>query len=134
MHGFSKRPPIGTARTRCPTCAGAPRSPVGTTHAPCCLRPLQGQDDRLDALVVTTERLVRAATEDEFFARPMTEAVARVLQAAELMRCSTPDVVNAFLATRGPGVSGNWGSMPGTLGLSVDKAQAARIVERATVS
>ncbi len=75
-----------------------------------------------------------AATEDEFFARPMTEAVARALQAAELMRCSTPDVVNAFLATRGPGVSGSWGSMPGTLGLSVDKAQAARIVERATVS
>lgn len=77
---------------------------------------------------------MRAATEDEFFARPMTEAVARVLQAAELMRCSTPDVVNAFLATRGPDVSGSWGSMLGTLGLSVDKAQAARIVERATVS
>lgn len=98
------------------------------------LRPLEGQDPRFDALVVTTERLVRGALDDEFLARPMTEAVARSLQAAELMRHSTPDVVNAFLATRCPASVGAWGSMFGTLGASIDKAQADRIVERAVVA
>jgi putative acyl-CoA dehydrogenase len=64
----------------------------------------------------------------------MTEAVARSLQAAELMRHSTPEVVNAFLATRCAGGAGSWGSMFGTLGASIDKAQADRIVERAVVA
>lgn len=98
------------------------------------LRPLRGQDARFDAQVLSTERLVRGALEDEFLARPMTEAVARSLQAAELMRHSTPDVVNAFLATRCPGGAGAWGSMFGTLGAAIDKAQADRIVERARVA
>jgi putative acyl-CoA dehydrogenase len=98
------------------------------------LRPLRGQDARFDAQVVATERLVSGALDDEFLARPMTEAVARSLQAAELMRHSTPDVANAFLATRCPGAAGAWGSMFGTLGATIDKAQADRIVERALVA
>jgi hypothetical protein len=40
-------------------------------------------------MVQHTELLVREAVKDEFLARPMTEAVARLLHGAELMRHST---------------------------------------------
>ena len=59
-------------------------------------RPLLGQDDRFDALVMYTEGLIRQSVDDEFVARQMTEAVARVLQGAELMRHSTQNVVDVF--------------------------------------
>lgn len=97
------------------------------------LRPLKGQDARFDALVSATEALVREALKDEFYARPMTEAVARTLQASELMRHSTPEVVDTFLGTRGPNSAGAWGSQFGTMGMGLDKAMADRIVERAGV-
>jgi putative acyl-CoA dehydrogenase len=97
------------------------------------VQPLMRQDGRFDALVMATEGLVRKAVKDEFLARPMTEAVARVLQAAELMRHSTPEVVGAFLSTRCPGSTGAWGAMFGTLGPTMDKATSDRIVERANV-
>jgi len=98
------------------------------------LRPLQGQDGRFDALVNATERLVREAVNDEFLARPMTEVVSRALQGAELMRHGTTEGVGAFLTTRCAGVTGVWGSMFGTMGLTIDKATADRIVERADVA
>ncbi|MFO1267741.1 MAG: acyl-CoA dehydrogenase family protein [Rubrivivax sp.] len=97
------------------------------------VRPLLKQDTRFDALVQVAERLMREAADDEFLARPMTEAVARVLQAAELMRYSSPEGAGTFLATRCPGTAGAWGSMFGTLGAVIDKATADRIVERASV-
>ncbi len=97
------------------------------------VQPLMRQDGRFDALVMATEGLVREAVNDEFLARPMTEAVARVLQAAELMRHSTSEVVGAFLTTRCPGVTGAWGAMFGTMGPTIDKATSDRIVERANV-
>ncbi|MGY3608487.1 MULTISPECIES: acyl-CoA dehydrogenase family protein [unclassified Bradyrhizobium] len=96
-------------------------------------RPLLGQDARFDALVLHTETLVRKAVEDEFVARPMTEAVARVLQGAELLRHSTQDVVDLFLATRAPNASGSWGSHYGTLAFSVDQAKAQKVMRRAVV-
>ncbi|MFO1287583.1 MAG: acyl-CoA dehydrogenase family protein [Rubrivivax sp.] len=97
------------------------------------VRPLLKQDARFDALVQAAERLMREAVDDEFLARPMTEAVARLLQAAELMRYSTAEVASTFLATRCAAAAGAWGSMFGTLGAVVDKATADRIVERANV-
>lgn len=97
------------------------------------VQPLMRQDGRFDALVMATEGLVREAVNDEFLARPMTEAVARVLQAAELMRHSPSEVVGAFLTTRCPGGTGAWGAMFGTMGPTMDKATADRIVERANV-
>ena len=97
------------------------------------LQSLKGQDGRFDALVDATERLVHEALNHEFLARPMTEAVARALQGAELMRHSAPEVVSAFLATRCAGVTGAWGSMFGTMGPTLGKATADRIVERADV-
>jgi putative acyl-CoA dehydrogenase len=70
------------------------------------VRPLAGQDPRFDAMVRHAGALVREALEDEFLARPMTEAVARVLRGAELLRYSTDEVAHVFLGTRSPGGSG----------------------------
>ena len=98
------------------------------------VRPLVGQDTRFDAMVRHTERLVRGAVEDEFLTRPMTEAVARVLQGAELLRHSTQEVIDVFLSTRNPGVSGAWGSHYGTLAMIVTQPVAKAIMERAMVS
>ena len=50
------------------------------------LKPLAGQNARFEALAAHTERLVRAAVNDEFLGRPMIEAVARVLHGAEMLR------------------------------------------------
>ncbi len=98
------------------------------------LKPLAGQDARFDALVRHTERMVRGAIEDEFLARPMTEAVARALQAAELMRYSSQEVVDVFLSTRSPQEVGAWGAHYGTLAMTVSSATAQKIVRRARVS
>jgi putative acyl-CoA dehydrogenase len=98
------------------------------------VRPLKGQDARFDAMVAHAEGLVRAAVADEFFARPMTEAVSRVLQGAELLRHSPQAVVDVFLATRAPGVPGAWGTHYGTLAAPVSPAAAKAIVERARVA
>ena len=69
-----------------------------------------------------TERLIRHSGDDEFVARQMTEAVARVLQGAELLRHSTQNVVDVFLTTRVPNGTGSWGSHYGTLALPVNQA------------
>lgn len=98
------------------------------------LKPLAGQDKRFDALVQHTERLVRAAVEDEFLARPMTEAVARVLQAAELLRYSSQEVTDVFLSTRSGGDVGSWGAHYGTLGMATSSSIAQKIVRRAMVT
>jgi putative acyl-CoA dehydrogenase len=98
------------------------------------VKPLAGQDGRFDALVQHTKALVREAVQDEFLARPMTEAVARVLQAAELVRYSSDDVQDIFLSTRNPGVSGAWGSHYGTLAVTVTQAAAHKVMQRAMVS
>lgn len=97
------------------------------------IRPLAGQDKRFDALVQHTERLVRAAIEDEFLARPMTEAVARVLQAAELLRYSSQEVADVFLSTRSGGEVGAWGAHYGTLGMIISSETAQNIMRRAMV-
>ncbi len=98
------------------------------------IRPLAGQDKRFDALVQHTERLVRAAIEDEFLARPMTEAVARVLQAAELLRYSPQEVADVFLSTRSSGELGTWGAHYGTLGMTTSLSVAQKIMRRAMVA
>lgn len=69
--------------------------------------------------------------EDEFLARPVTEALARAIQGAELLRHSTGDVVEAFLASR---LGSGWGSLFGSIDGGLTKAQADRIVDRARVA
>ena len=96
------------------------------------LQPLANQDARFDAQVRHTKRLVHEAVKDEFLARPMTEAVARVLQGAELIRHSSREVADVFLGTRSPG--GSWGSHYGTLAATVTQAAAQQIMRRAGVA
>jgi putative acyl-CoA dehydrogenase len=98
------------------------------------LEPLTGQDPRFDALVRHTEQLMHAAVADEFLARPMTEALARALQGAELLRHSPPEVVDIFLATRGPNPGGAWGAHYGTLAGGVNQAGARKVMQRAMVT
>ncbi|MCZ0733678.1 acyl-CoA dehydrogenase family protein [Phreatobacter sp. AB_2022a] len=98
------------------------------------VRPLARQDARYDAMVALAERLVRGAAADECLARPMTEAVARILQGAELLRHSTQEVADLFLATRNPGLPGAWGVHYGTLGEAVGSATASAVMRRAMVS
>ncbi|MEQ8292895.1 MAG: acyl-CoA dehydrogenase family protein [Roseovarius sp.] len=96
--------------------------------------PLKGSDDRFDAMIRHTDSLIDAAREDEFYARPMTEAVARLLQGAELLRASTQEVADTFLATRTPGTPGTWGAHFGTLARPVTQATARTIMDRAMVT
>lgn len=93
---------------------------------------LRKADARFDGLVQHAHRLVRQALDDEYFARPMTEAVARVLQGAELLRHSTQSVVDVFLGSRAPDGIGVWGSHYGTL--SSTAAVARSVVQRARVA
>jgi len=96
--------------------------------------PLKGQDPRFDGMIEHAHRLMRQATADEFLARPMTEAVARVLQGAELLRHSTQEVNDVFLGTRGPDAAGAWGSHYGTLAATVTHRVASKVMQRAMVS
>jgi putative acyl-CoA dehydrogenase len=97
------------------------------------VEPLRKNDARFDALVHHAHRLIRQALDEEYLARPMTEAVARVIQGAELMRHSSPHgVVDAFLDSRTSAADGAWGSHYGTL-TTVPAAVARSIVQRARV-
>lgn len=100
--------------------------------------PLAGQDRHFDRLAQVTDDLIRRCRGDEFYARPMTEAVARMLQAAELLRHGTPDVTSIFFRTRTPAAIGAWGVQFGTLaGASaapIESAQAAAVLRRAVVA
>lgn len=66
-------------------------------------------------------------------ARPVSEVLARAIQGVELIRHSTVEVVDAFVATRLGAPAGAWGTLFGTMGSVVSKAQADIIVERAQV-
>jgi len=98
------------------------------------VRPVMGQDPRFDAMVLHAENLMGDALEDEFLARPMTEALARLLQGAELLRYSPQEVVDAFLSTRGPAASGAWGVHYGTMASGVTHSAARSIMHRAMVT
>ena len=92
---------------------------------------LRGQDTRFDAFVQQLGGLLGATLRDEFLARPASEAIARAVQGAELLRHSTPEVIDVFMKNRlGVGA----GTMFGALGPSISEAQANRIVDRARVS
>ena len=84
------------------------------------LRPLAGQDARFDALVRHVGRLARDAARDEFLARPMTEVVARALQAPSCCatartRSWTRSWIHAVPTRRAPGdrTTARWQDRPG---------------------
>ena len=93
---------------------------------------VRGAHSGFDAFVGNVWPLVDAMLADEYLARPASEALARIVQGVELVRHSTTDVVDAFMATRIGGAQGGWGTMFGTM-TGIGKQQAARIVERAHV-
>ena len=68
-----------------------------------------------------------------FYLSDETEAVARLLQGAELLRHGSTEVTDLFLATRAPGSPGAWGAHYGTLSGAVTPDAARAIVQRAMV-
>lgn len=94
---------------------------------------VKGTDARFDAYLNALEPLIKQAMEDEFLARPASEAMARAIQGVELLRHSNTDVVDAFLNTRLNGLTAGWGSTMGSMGVAVSRAQANRIVDKARV-
>jgi putative acyl-CoA dehydrogenase len=97
------------------------------------LADVKGMDTRFDTYVKAMTPLLNEMMNEEFLARSATEAIARSLQGAELLRHSTPEVIDVFMKTRLGGVANNWGVMFGTLGPGISQAQADTIVERAQV-
>jgi len=98
------------------------------------LRDVRGRDPRFDAFLDTLDSILDGMLEDEFLARPGSEAIARAVQGAELLRHSTEEVIDVFMSTRLGGGSNLPGAMFGSIGGAISKAQADRIVERARVS
>lgn len=99
------------------------------------LNKVRGMDSRFDSYIDALPALVDQMMAEEFLARPASDAIARAVQGAELLKHSNSDVIEAFMATRlGNNGAGNWGTMFGTLGPAINKPQADRIVERATVT
>ena len=94
---------------------------------------VKGMDGRFDAYLNALEPLIKQAMDDEFLARPASEAMARAVQGVELLRHSTTDVVDAFMDTRIRGLTAGWGCTFGSMGAAVSRARANRIVNRARV-
>ena len=94
---------------------------------------VRGECNAFDRYVESLNPLLDQMLDDEYLARPASEALARAIQGAELIRHSTGEVIDAFAATRLGAPAGNWGTMFGTMGSGVSKAQADAIVERAQV-
>lgn len=97
------------------------------------MQSVRGQSKVYDAFVQRLPALVDGMLEDEFLARPASEALSRAIQGAELLRYSTPEVIDVFMATRLGGSAGSWGTMFGTMGAAINKAQADTIVDRSQV-
>ncbi len=96
-------------------------------------RDVRGASKEFDGFVDGIGRLLDEVMENEFLARPVSEALARAIEGAELIRHSTGEVIDAFMATRmGTSLYGR-GTLFGTMGRLVSKAQADTIVNRATV-
>ena len=96
------------------------------------LAAARGGDARFDRFVAHAQRLADAACDEEYLARAATESLAHAIQGAELIAHSTPEVAEAFIATR-LGTDFASGSMFGAMGASVSQASARRIAERAHV-
>lgn len=97
------------------------------------LNTVKGMDSRFDSYLKQLPSLVDKMIDDEYLARPASDAIARAVQGVELLKHSETDVIDAFMDTRIAPTFGSWGTMFGTM-TKVNKAQADRIVERATVT
>jgi putative acyl-CoA dehydrogenase len=93
--------------------------------------PLANQDPRFAALFHHVDQMVWAAVDDDFYARRMVAAVARLVQAAELLRHSAPEISSAFLNVREPNALGAWGQHCGTAAAQLADSDLRQIVQRA---
>ena len=96
-------------------------------------REVRSESRQFDSFVDGLDVLLDKTMEDEFLARPASEALARTIQGAELLRHSTGEVIDGFMATRLVGLGNSWGTLFGTLGPVISQAQADAIVDRAQV-
>ncbi|MBS0326032.1 MAG: acyl-CoA dehydrogenase family protein [Proteobacteria bacterium] len=96
-------------------------------------RDVRGASSEFDAFLEGIGGLLDAVTDDEWLARPVSEALARAIEGAELIRHSTGEVVDAFMATRIGTSRYSRGALFGTMGRSISKMQADAIVDRAQV-
>jgi putative acyl-CoA dehydrogenase len=96
-------------------------------------RDVRGASAALDAWVDRLGPLLDAAIEDEYLARHASEALARAIEGAELVRHAPGLVTDAFLATRLGGCA-HHGALFGSCGPAVSRSQADAIVERAQVA
>ena len=97
------------------------------------LSGVRGADRHFDGFVDHTRTLLDRACDEEFLARPAVEAMARALQGAELLKHSTKEVSDAFMSTRLRHGTDAWGSMFGTIGATIGRADVDRIIDRARV-
>jgi putative acyl-CoA dehydrogenase len=122
----------GTANMMCMDVRRALRRDAGIRPALMAeFEDVRGAHPAYDRFVQRLAPLLDAMDADEYAARPATEALARAIQGAELLRHSTGDVVDAFMATRLG--DGGWGTMLGALPAAFPRARADAIVDRAQV-
>ena len=125
----------GTANMMCMDVRRALRKNPGCRAALMAeFREVRGACRQFDRFVDSLGPLLDGLLADEYVARAASEALARAIQGAELIRHSTGDVIDAFTATRLGTPAGSWGTMFGTMGAVVSKAKADAIVDRARVS
>lgn len=111
-------------------------------HAPCRdalmgeFNAVRGRHSGYDRFIDQLPALIDALLDDEFLARPASEALARAIQGAELLRHAPADVVDTFVDSRlgGGGHPSLSPAMFGGLGRGVGLARANAIVERACVT
>ena len=124
----------GTANMMCMDVRRALRKNSGCRAALMAeFRDVRGASRQFDRFVDSLDPLLDSLVADEYVARPASEALARAIQGAELIRHSTGDVIDAFTATRLGAPTGSWGTMFGTMGAVVSKTKADAIVDRARV-
>ena len=94
---------------------------------------VRGMDARFDGFLSALAPLMDQALANEFLARPLSEAMARAVQGAELLKHSTTEVVDMFMATRVGAMTSGHGSFFGSMGPAVSQAAANRVVARAAM-
>ncbi|MGM0586657.1 MAG: acyl-CoA dehydrogenase family protein, partial [Pseudomonadota bacterium] len=99
------------------------KAPEGAEALAAELSARRGEDRRFDAAL--EDALARLARPQEAQARMLTERLALLLQASELMRGGEPAAAEGFLATR---LAGEWGRTAGTLPEGTDAARIAELI------
>ena len=104
------------------------RSPESLSALFAEIREARGADHRLDTFAMDLRKALEDPADAETRARRLVERLALALQASLLIRCSPPDVADAFVASR---LAGDGGRALGTLPAGTD---FGAILDRASAS